>query len=170
MESLAPPPRPRVAIGVAVLLACACVGAVIASYDSLPAVLPVTRWTSAGKSPTVAVRVPLINVLTTIGLAAIWTAFEPAGFPRAAGLTVMAAAVMKSIGEAVELLMLPEETWALTAPIATSVVAAIAVAATTSRCWLRGRGWRSARWTPLRTTIVIGALVGIVGLNVVAAI
>lgn len=160
---------PRAAISVAVALALACIGAIIARYDSLPAVLPVTRWTSSAKSPFIAVRIPVVNLLTTVGLAAIWTAFDRTGFPRAAGLALMAAAAVKSLGEALEILMLPDASRVLPALIAATIGTAILVVLTTSRSWLTQRRWRSARWTPRLATVAIGTLVGIVGLNVVAA-
>ncbi len=159
---------PRNAICIVVLIAVSCLAAVIIGYNSLPAVLPVTRWSSTAKSPFVAVRIPLINVLTTIGLAAIWTAFDSAGFPRVAGLTVMATAAVKSIGQALELLTLRGAPSAWGVLTAASIVSGLAVALATSRPWYKARCWRSAEWTSSRKTIAIGALVGIFGLNVAA--
>ena len=95
---------------VAWAIALGAVGAVTIGYDSLPDALPVTRWTTAPRTPLIALRVPLINLMT-IGLIEL---LSP-GLRRARHFTrsdavvaiLMLTAAAKAGIEAIGILMLP---------------------------------------------------------------
>ena len=137
---------------VAWVLAVGAVGAVAICYDLLPATLPVTRWTSAPKSLSTALRVPLINLIT-VGLIEV---VSP-GFRRAKDFDVADAVVAtlfltaagKAAIEAAGILMLPvPPTWTLI-PLVVVLSVGLSRAAFLGRELLHPQCWRQVRMTRL---------------------
>ena len=122
-------------------VALAALGLVVVGYEHLHATLPVTRWTTAPRSPLVALRIPAINLLmlVLIDILRRVLARSPQG-DRWIGVLIplYATGAAKAAIEAGELLAWP-------AASAWSVVALIGVVA-------GGLAWAAWRALPLQLT------------------
>ena len=123
------------------VVALAALGLVVMGYEHLHATLPVTRWTTAPRSPLVALRIPAINLLmlVLIDILRRVLARSPQG-DRWIGVLIplYATGAAKAAIEAGELLAWP-------AASAWSVVALIGVVA-------GGLAWAAWRALPLQLT------------------
>lgn len=160
------------AIGAARVIAWAvALGAVCAvaiGYNSLPDELPVTRWTTAPKSLFLALRVPLINLLS-LGLIEVLSRglqrlkdFERADSILAALLLTVAA---KAGIEAAGILILPIPfTWPLI-PLVVVLAVGLGAAAFFGQDLLRGERWQQMQLTRLETAVAMALVSGIAVLN-----
>lgn len=153
---------------VAWVIALGAVVAVTIGYDSLPDTLPVTRWTAAPKSPLVALRVPLINVMS-VGLIELLSLGlrRAKRFNRSSAVVIvlflMAAA--KAAIEAVGILLLPISfSWTLM-PLVAVLVVGVCTAAYLGSEILHPRRWRELQLTRIETAGVLALISGIVALN-----
>src|SRR5262249_41869904 len=142
--------------------------AVTIGYDSLPDTFPVTRWTTAPKSPLVALRVPLINLMT-IGLIELLSLGlrRAKQFDRAAAVVVVLflTSAAKAVIEAIGILMLPVSfSWTLI-PLLAVLFVGIGTAAFLGREFLHPRHWRELQLTRIETAGVLALISGIVALN-----
>jgi hypothetical protein len=149
-------------------IALGAVVAVTIGYDSLPDTLPVTRWTSAPKSPLVALRVPLINLLT-IGLIELLSLglhrAKQFNRPSAVVVVLFLTAAAKAVIEAVGILMLPVSfSWTLI-PLVAVLIAGLGTAAFLGRDFLQPRRWRELQLTRIETAGVLALISGIVAIN-----
>jgi hypothetical protein len=149
-------------------VALGAVAAVAARYDKLPYELPLTRWTMAAKSPLVALRVPLINVLT-LGLVELLSrALRRASETpetRAALVALFLTTAAKSAIEAAGLLLLPRWfAWTLV-PLGVVLIAGLATAVYFGREWLRPQRWKELRMTRGEGAAGLAIVSGIVLLN-----
>jgi hypothetical protein len=150
----------------AVVVGAVC--AVAIGYDSLPAELPLTRWTTAPKSVFLALRVPLINLMT-LGLIEVLspglrrvTDFERAGAILAILLLTVAA---KAGIEAAGILMLPTPfTWTLI-PLVAVLSVGLGLAVFFGRDLLRLERWKQMHMTRPETAGAVALVTGIVVLN-----
>lgn len=154
---------------VAWAIALGAVVAVAISYDSLPDTLLVTRWTSAPKSPLVALRVPLINLMT-IGLIELLSLGlrRAKQFNRSSAVVVvlLLTAAAKAAIEATSILMLPVSfSWTVIALVAVLFVG-LGTAAFLGRELLRPRRWRELQFTRFETAWALAIICGIAALNV----
>lgn len=143
--------------------------AVMLWYDSLPAELPVTRWTSAPKSPLLALRVPLINLLTIGLIEVLWRAMRRVEhFPHGAavaGVLLLTAAAKAAI-EAVGILRLPHSaSWSLL-PLAAAILIGLGLAVMLSAEFLRNRRWGELHLSRTETAVTYVLIAGILALNV----
>lgn len=145
-----------------------CLVAVLLSYGRLPDELPLSRWTSAPKSWLLAVRVPLINLLS-LGLVDVLSA-SIARIPRFVEgrrlrLLLLAVVSGKALLETAELMLLPARPLllplALGAVVATGLVSAIVLA---RPLWNDGR-WMELVATRSEVAWCVVLLVGIFTLN-----
>jgi hypothetical protein len=148
--------------------AAGAVGAVTVCYDSLPPTIPLTRWTSAPKSPLVALRIPLINLMT-VGLIelvapALRRMKQLAAADAAVAILFLTAAAKAGI-EATAITMLP-------APFAWTVIPLVAVlcvglgaAGWIGRELLRPQSWRQLHMTRLESAGALALVGGILVLN-----
>jgi hypothetical protein len=149
-------------------IALGAVCAVAISYDALPAELPVTRWTTAPKSLFLALRVPLINLLSLGLIEVLWRGlrrlkdFERADAILAAlSLTVAAKAGIEAAG----ILMLPVPfTWTLI-PLIVVLAAGLGAAAFFGQDLFRHERWQKLQMTRLETAAAVALVAGIVVLN-----
>jgi len=142
--------------------------AVLIGYDSLPAELPVTRWTSAPKIPLLALRVPLINLLTLGLIEVLWRGMRQVSrFSRGAavaGVLLLTAAAKAAI-EAVGILRLPDSaSWSLL-PLAALLLIGLAMAAMLSADFLRDRRWGELQLSRRETAVACVLIAGILALN-----
>jgi hypothetical protein len=122
-----------------VVLAALCL--VVAAYEHLPATLPVTRWTTAPRSPLIALRIPAINLLMLVLIEILRRvlARSPHGDRWIGVLTPLyAAGAAKAAIEAGALMAWP-------ATSVRSVIALLFVVA-------GGLAWAARRALPLRAT------------------
>ena len=153
---------------VAWAIALGAVVAVTIGYDSLPDTLPVTRWNTAPKSPLVALRVPLINLMT-IGLIELLSLGlrRAKQFNRSSAVVVVLflTAAAKAAIEAIGILMLPVSfSWTLI-PLVAVLFVGLGTAAFLGREFLHPRRWRELQLTHVETAGVLALISGIVALN-----
>lgn len=153
---------------VAWTIALGAVVAVAIGYDSLPDTLPVTRWTTAPKSPLVALRVPLINVMT-IGLIELLSLGlrRAKRFNRSSVVIVVLflTGAAKAAIEAMGILMLPISfSWTLM-PLVAVLVVGLGTAAYLGREFLHPGRWRELQLTRMETAGVLALIWAIVTLN-----
>lgn len=118
-------------------------------YAALPAELPVTRWTSAAKTPLLALRVPLINLLSLLCIVLLE---RPLARSHAAGpwrenammtLTALFGTLgVKAVLEAFEILRLPAVDAWMPWVLAAVIAGGLSLAAVTGLPLWRGRGAR----------------------------
>lgn len=127
-----------------------CVAVVAASYSSLPDEIPLSRWTSAPRSPLLAVRVPLINLLS-LGLVDVLSASvaRVRGFEggRRLRLVLLVVVSVKAVLEAMELLLLPSRSTVV--PLILAVIVATGLVLTLR---LARPLWTDGRWAELVPT------------------
>lgn len=153
---------------VAWILAVGAVGAVAISYDSLPDELPVTRWTSAPKSLLLALRVPLINLLT-VGLVELLSPglHRVKNFHHADGLVsiLLLTAAAKAVIEATGILLLPKPfSWTML-PLAVVLAVGLGTAAFLGRDLLESQRWKEMKMTRAETFAAATFVSAIVLLN-----
>lgn len=153
---------------VAWVIALGAVVAVTIGYDSLPDTLPVTRWTTAPKSLLVALRVPLINLMT-IGLIELLSLGlrRAKQFNRSAAVVAVLflTAAAKAVVEAIGILMLPVSfSWTLI-PLVAVLFVGLGTAAFLGREFLHPQRWRELQLTGIETAGVLALISGIVALN-----
>ena len=156
-----------IAIAAAVAAVVSCV-AVARAYGSLPELLPVTRWRNAAKTPLLAMRVPLINLLMVALALLLWRVIAR-GVPlvgRRVGPILAATAATKSVLEAVELLSLPRHRPVLTGALGACVVLGLLAAAATGRSLLTKDGRKPVRLARSEKIVAATLVAGIVALNV----
>jgi hypothetical protein len=151
---------------VAWAIALGAVVAVAIGYDSLPDTLPLTRWTTAPKSPLVALRVPLVNLMT-IGLIELLSLglrrAEP--FNRSCVAVLFLTAAAKAVIEAIGILLLPISfSWTLI-PLAAVLFVGLGTAAFLGREFLPPRRWRELQLTRIETAGALALISGIAVLN-----
>jgi len=161
--------RPVVAARVvAWVFALGALGVVAICYDSLPGTLPVTRWSSEPKSLFIALRVPLINLMT-VGLIEQLSPglrrmehFDAAdGVVTAFLLTIAAKAGIEAAG----ILTLPVPTSWTVIPLVAVLAVGLGAAAYLGRELLHPSCWRQVQLTRLESAGAIALLAGIVILN-----
>lgn len=151
-------------------VALGAVGAVAVAYDSLPDVLPVTRWINAPKSPLLAVRIPLINVLS-VGLIELLTRglhrSGPAQRADAVAIVLLLTAAAKACIEATGILLLPTPfSWTL-APLSAVLMIGLGTSIWLGRQWLHAGEWRQATLTGPESLIAAALVAGIVALQLI---
>lgn len=122
-------------------VALAALGLVVVGYEHLHATLPVTRWTTAPRSPLVALRIPVINLLMLVLIDILRRVLaRSAQGDRWIGVLIplYATGAAKAAIEAGELVAWPStSTW--------SVIALLGVVAA-------GLSWAAGRALPLLST------------------
>jgi hypothetical protein len=153
---------------VAWITAVGAVVAVIIGYDTLPADIPVTRWTVAPKSLFIVLRVPLVNLMT-IGLIEL---LSPAlhrtkQFSRAdavVAVLLLTAAAKAGIEAGGILVSTVPSYWTLV-PLVAVLFVGLGTAAFLSREFLQPQRWRQLQLTWLEITGAAALVTGIVALN-----
>jgi hypothetical protein len=149
-------------------IALGAIAAVLIGYNSLPDTIPVSRWTTAPKSPLIALRVPLINLLTTGLLEVLARGIRRAKkFDHSTAIVVVLflTAAAKSAIEAVGILRLPaSDTWSVVALVAV-LTGGLGTAAFLGRELLSSTRWKEMRLTRLETACAVALIAGIVVLN-----
>ena len=140
------------------------------AYDSLPDFLPVTRWTEAPKSRLLALRIPLINVLS-VGLIELLTRglrrAGPAQRADAVAIGLLLTAAAKAGIEATGILLLPTPfAWTL-APLAAVLMIGLGTSSWLGRQWLHAGEWRRATLTGPESLIAAALVAGIVALQLI---
>lgn len=153
---------------VAWLVGAGAVGAVIIGYDTLPAEIPVTRWTVAPKSLLIVLRVPLINLMT-IGLIELASpALRRAKqFNRADALVavlLLTAAAKAGIEAGGILVSNAPPSWTLV-PLVAVLFVGLGTAAYLSREFLRSQHRRQLQMTWPEITGAVALVAGIAALN-----
>ena len=163
------PTTPLVVVrAVAWAIALGAVGAVMLAYDSLPDTLPVTRWTTVPKSLLIALRIPLINLLTMGLIELLSPALGRAKeFHRSSSLVavLLLTAAAKAAIEAAGILRLPVSfSWTLL-PLVAVLLVGLGTAAFLGREFLNPRQWGRLQLTRLETAGALALVCGIVALN-----
>ncbi len=153
---------------VAWIAAAGAVVAVLVGYDKLPANIPVTRWTVAPKSLFIALRVPLINLMT-IGLVEIVSPalHRATRFKRAdavVSVLLLTAAAKAGIEAGGILVSNVPSSWTLV-PLVAVLLVGLGTAAFLGREFLQPRTWQQLQLTQRELTGVVGLVIGIVALN-----
>jgi hypothetical protein len=153
-----------IAWGVAVGSVCA----VAIGYDSLPAELPVTRWSTAPKSWSLALRIPLINLLS-LGLIEVMSQGlrKVEGFGRVDAIVtaLLLTAAAKSAIEAAGILSLPASpAWTFLLLVAVLLVG-LATASWLGRELFHRDLWKQMQLTRWETVAAVVLVAGIVALN-----
>ena len=148
--------------------AAAALGAVIIGYDSLPAMIPVTRWTAATKSPLIALRVPLINLLI-MGLIELLSPglHRVKGFNRADAViaVLLLSGAAKAGIEAAGIVMLPVSiSWTLI-PLVVVLSVGLGTAGFLGRELIHPQRWRDFATTRFESIGALAFVTGIVILN-----
>ena len=150
-------------------LAVGAVTAVMIGYDSLPDTLPVTRWTSAPKSPLIALRVPLINLMT-IGLIELLSfglrRVKQLNRSSAVVVVLLLTAAAKAVIEAIGILKLPVAISWTVIPLVAVLFVGLGTAAFLGRELLPPRVWRELQLTHIETAGVLALIFGIAALNI----
>lgn len=153
---------------VAWTIALGAVVAVVIGYESLPEMIPLTRWTEVAKSPLLALRVPVINLLT-LGLIEVLarglrrvSRFEKTG---AVVTVLLLTAAAKAAVEAVALLKLPGSSDWSALPLGVILIVGLGMAAFLGRDLLQRREWQQLQLTRTETAVTIALVAGIVALN-----
>ena len=154
--------------GIAWAVVVGAVCALAIGYDSLPDMLPVTRWTTAPKSVFLALRVPLINLMT-LGLIEVLspglrrvTDFERAGAILATlFLTVAAKAGIEAAG----ILLLPVPFGWTMIPLIAVLSVGLGLTVYFGRDLLQRERWKQMHMTRLETAGAVALVTGIVILN-----
>ncbi len=153
---------------VAWAIATSVVGAVAVGYESLPAMIPVTRWTEAPKSLLIALRVPLINLMSVGMIESLSPSLRRIkDFHRADGVVavLLLTAAAKAAIEGAGILMLPRSfAWTLI-PLVTVLLAGIASASYIGRQLMDPRRWSELKMTATESVAAIACLIGIAILN-----
>ena len=144
------------------------IGAVILGYESLPAMIPVTRWTDAPKSPFIALRVPLINLMTMGLIELLSPALQRTkGFDRADAVTaaLLLTAAAKAGIEAAGILMLPASfSWTLI-PLVVVLSVGLGTAGFLTHPLIHPQRYRDLKMTRLESIGALALVTGIVMLN-----
>lgn len=143
-------------------------GAVAIGYSSLPDTLPVTRWASAPKSWFIALRVPLINLMT-LGLIELLSPGlrRVKDFERADAIIeiLLLTAAAKAGIEAAGILMLPVPfSWTLI-PLLAVLSVGLGTAAFLGRPLFHPQCWRQMQMTRLETTGMLALVTGVAVLD-----
>jgi fatty acid desaturase len=137
-------------------------------YDSLPATIPVTRWIAAPKSLFIALRIPLINLMTLGLIELLSLGLQRAkqfGRADAVVAVLLLTAAAKAGLEAAGILMLPVSfSWTLI-PLVAVISVGLATAAFLGRDFLHPVRWRQLRMTRLETAGALALVMGIGALN-----
>jgi energy-converting hydrogenase Eha subunit A len=148
----------RVARLVAWVAAIASLVQVCLHYDQLPEQLPLTRWRSAPKSWLIALRAPVINLLS-LGLVEVLTTSlrRVPGFTRGQLVTaiLLLVAGRKAVTLAYQLIHLPAELHALTIVTLAVAVSGVATAAFMTRDLLRAEQLRRLTWTKAESALTL---------------
>jgi hypothetical protein len=153
---------------VAWMVAVGAVVAVMIGYESLPDTLPVTRWTSAPKSPFIALRVPLINLLTMGLVELLSQGIHRAGrFKNSSEIVtvLLLTAAAKAAVEAAGILWLPASASWSVMPLVAVLIVGLGTAAFLGRELLEPRHWQQIPLTRTETAGAVMLIVGIVVLN-----
>jgi hypothetical protein len=140
------------------------------AYLQLPEELPLSRWTSAPKSMFLALRIPVINLLT-IGLAELLAralSRVPAEHRLAAervAATLLVTAGVKAWFVSKELLALPSPSPMIRVGSFVIVATGLSLAGWFAYPLWEGKVLRGLRWTPLEWILVGSAVAGIIVLN-----
>lgn len=144
------------------------VAAVIVGFQSLPSSLPLTWWTTVPKTPLIALRIPLINVLTIALIEFLSPGLHRANeFNRVDAVisVLFLTAAAKTGIEAVGILASPVSSTLMIVPLAAVLVAGLGTAAFLGRRLLDPKGWRSLRMSRPESFGAAAAIAGIVILN-----
>lgn len=153
---------------VAWVVAVGSVAAVAIGYRDLPDSLPLTQWTYAPKTVLLALRVPLINLLT-VGLVELLArslsrAQGIAGADAAAAALLLTAAAKSGI-EGAGILMLPRPISWTVLPLVAVLVVGLGTAAFLGREFFEPNRWRQLHMTRLETVAAVVLVSGIAVLN-----
>lgn len=150
-------------------IAVTAVVGMFVSYDSLPETLPLTRWTAAPKTPLLALRVSLINLLTLGLIELLWCGLRRVkGFahPDSVAATLLLTLAAKAGVEGAGLLLLPVPfAWTLW-PLIVIIVAGLGTAAYFGRELFDAARWNQLRMTRLESIAALAIISAIVILNV----
>lgn|GEM_PF-1977234 len=141
-------------------LAIGALLAVIFHYGALPNELPVSRWRTSEKTWLLAVRVPLINMLTLLGIEVLGRSlarFEGGSTVFWTAPVLSLTAGTKAAIESAEFLALPQRSQIYLALLIGSITAGIAVALWCSRILLANGNWNKLA-TTFAERIVLAAL------------
>lgn len=155
---------------VAWCLALCSLLAVILSFGALADTLPISRWQSAQKSWFLAVRVPLINMLSLAIIEVLSrsvTRYRSDSIAIWVGPFLSITAGIKSVAESVEMLLLPRKSDILFIALVATVIAGITVALWLGRSLLNDQIWRELKTTFGEKIVLFVLVAAILGLNVV---
>lgn len=151
------------------MIAIGAVCAVMLRYDALPETIPVTRWTSAAKSPLVALRIPLINLLM-LGLVEVLLSSLRRTLPirraHAVASVLLLTAAAKACIEGVAIVALPTPLDWTVLPLIAVIAAGLGTAVFLCRELLENSRWRHLTMTKRETTLTLVLVAGIAILNV----
>jgi hypothetical protein len=157
-----------VSLFIAWVLAAGAVLAVALVYDSLPAEIPLSRWEDMEKTPFLALRVPLINL---VSLALIEVFLRPVsrleGFGDAATVAISLYLTMaaKALLEGAGLVLLPHPSGWTLAPLIAALALGLGFAIIQSRSLWQAGGWRKLQMKPREIAALVVLTTALLGLN-----
>lgn len=144
-------------------------GWVIASYDSLPEVIRLTRWKSAEKSWLIALRVPLINLFSLGLIEVLGRSVARLKVPGAAQLitpVLLLTVGIKGAVEGWELVHLPNRHFAAVLVLGLTVLTGVLVASRCAESLLKNGNVGKLKLTGFELFLVTIFVAGIILLNV----
>jgi hypothetical protein len=144
--------------------------AIILGYGALPDMLPISRWHSAKKSWFLAVRVPLINLLSLASIEVLSrsvTRYRSDSIAIWVGPVLSITAGFKSVVESVEMLLLPRKSDVLFMVLVTMVLTGSITSLWLGRSLLKKESWKHLKTTYGEKVVLFALIAAILGLNVV---
>ena len=150
------------------LLAIGALSAVIFGYESLPDELPVSRWHSSNKTWLLAVRVPLINILS-LGLIEMLgrSLSRYDGDSNEYWITpvLLLTAGSKAVIESVEILTLPDSSKIVPLLLAVIVLTGILISLWCGKSLLRNKNWKKMTTTAGEKVVLTVLVAAFIVLN-----
>lgn len=144
--------------------------AINSGYGTLPDMIPISRWHSAEKSWFLAVRVPLINLLSLACIEVLSrsvTRFRSDSIAIWGGPVLSSTVGGKSVIESIEMLLLPLKSDALFIVLVTIVSAGCITSLWLGRSLLKEANWKHLKTTYGEKVVLFALIAAILGSNVV---
>ncbi|MBI1323155.1 hypothetical protein GC170_08200 [bacterium] len=143
--------------------------AVVFCYGSLPNELPVSRWHSAHKTWLLAVRVPVINLLS-LGIIEVYgrslSRYRRNSNANWIGPVLAVTAGIKALVESIEMLLLPTRHSIFAIVLIATVLAGVAFSIWCGRDLLKNENWKTLKSTCNEKAAMAALGATIIGLNV----